>query len=342
MTMLNTPEKIELRRKRHLIYTFASIGSLFLTSFGIISLSQERYLLAGILLLMSVLVMMLAYACHQYRAAQPVSIIIASLLMLLAPYLVLSGSVAGTGVYWSYSIAMLMILLVGPFLGIFYMVVYLAVLTFGLSSDYSFIYSYEPGHVPRILASTLALFILIAASEWIRNKSYGQISNTSENHRHQAQTDSLTGMVNRSGFSQTLESWQNTNQPAVIALIDLDHFKNINDRFGHDTGDKVLIFFSKVLKQNIKGKDTLVRWGGEEFLLFLPETTLEEACSLMKILRTTIQKTPFSADHDQINIAFSAGLSELISAEDFDNQLKLADQRLYAAKNAGRDRFVAA
>ena len=133
--MMNTPEKIELRRKRHLIYTLAIIGSLFLSCFGIISLNNERYHLGFILIGMSAITMLLAYSCYIYRVARPVSIIIATLMMFLAHYLILTGSVGGSGVYWSYSIAMLMVLLVGPFLGFFYMVIYLAILFWGLSSD---------------------------------------------------------------------------------------------------------------------------------------------------------------------------------------------------------------
>jgi diguanylate cyclase (GGDEF)-like protein len=339
---MNTPEKIELHRKRLLINSFASIGSVFLTVFGCISLFNQRFMLGALLLTASGLTVFLSYINQRYHIDKTISKIMASVIVLLALYLVLGGGATGTGVYWSYSLTMLMVLLVGPSLSLLFMSFYLLLLAWGLFGNYNLVFPYGDANSIRIVASTVALYILIATSEWIRIRSYDDISNTSESLRHQAQTDPLTGAINRNGFDQILAQWQSRGKPAVLALLDLDHFKNINDQFGHDVGDQVLIEFTHILQKNIKGKDFLVRWGGEEFLLFLPETTLDEAYRLMEILRFATRHIPIIRDHEQIILTFSAGLAEFHGASEFAKQVKLADQQLYKAKQTGRNRILSA
>jgi diguanylate cyclase (GGDEF)-like protein len=339
---MNTPEKIELHRKKLLISSFASIGSVFLAVFGCISLFNQRHTLGVLLLTVSGLSVFLTYINQRYRIDKAVSIIMAVIIVPLALYLVLGGGATGTGVYWSYCLTMLMVLLVGPSLSLLFMSIYLAILAWGLFGHYNLIYPYGDANSIRVVASTVALYILIATSEWIRIRSYDDISSTSESLRHQAQTDPLTGAINRNGFSKILAQWQSQGKPAVLALIDLDHFKNINDQFGHHVGDRVLIEFTQIVQKNIKGKDVLVRWGGEEFLLLLPETTFEDAYRLMEILRFATRNIPINRDQQQIILTFSAGLAEFQGASDFDEQVKLADQQLYTAKHTGRNRTLSA
>ncbi|WP_250884015.1 GGDEF domain-containing protein [Glaciecola sp. XM2] len=125
-----------------------------------------------------------------------------------------------------------------------------------------------------------------------------------------------------------------------MILIDLDHFKHVNDKYGHHTGDKVLMEFAKTLRANTKGRDTVARWGGEEFILLLPDTTLENAAQLLDTVKLRFSQTKFVAQPHEFTVTFSAGLVELKQSEECESALKRADELLYQAKAAGRNRAL--
>ncbi|TCL08825.1 diguanylate cyclase (GGDEF)-like protein [Shimia isoporae] len=171
-----------------------------------------------------------------------------------------------------------------------------------------------------------------------------QLAKAHEDALFWATHDHLTGLMNRQGLSKALkERWadrRSQNQPASLVLFDVDHFKSVNDTFGHDIGDKVLIGLSRLLKEaNLRRDDRFVRFGGEEFLLFLPDTSLAEATVIAERLRQTIASTPILGNPDELNLTCSFGVAETPDAATMsaDRLLKLADEALYAAKHAGRN-----
>jgi len=158
-----------------------------------------------------------------------------------------------------------------------------------------------------------------------------------------ASEDSLTGLPNRGRIAaiakEALATAFATRQPLCIALIDLDRFKAINDRFGHATGDRVLRDFAGMATASLRPRDTLGRWGGEEFLLVLPDTTLDVAVRVLDHLRLQAGTMPSLAEeHPDLRVSISAGLA--MTAEEacsLDEIVAQADHALYEAKNAGRD-----
>jgi len=168
--------------------------------------------------------------------------------------------------------------------------------------------------------------------------------------RYEASHDPLTGLYNRrhmleqmqQGISQALRY----HHPYTIAMFDLDHFKQVNDKYGHAVGDLVLVHLADLLRNNVRESDIPGRWGGEEFVVMLPHTGLDGARLAAEMWLAQMHGTPLLLDNDQsLNISFSAGVAALdVDAEGKDIQvimeqlLHVADKRMYAAKAQGRNR----
>lgn len=150
----------------------------------------------------------------------------------------------------------------------------------------------------------------------------------------EAITDPLTGIYNRRGFNKLLAEITSGKALSIIA-IDIDHFKNINDHFGHATGDDVLVKLAAMLREVCRRDDSVSRFGGEEFILLLPETTLYDASSIAERIRQRISEANFpSVGH----LTVSAGVASLFDCGgDINSLLRRADEALYEAKGAGRN-----
>lgn len=155
-------------------------------------------------------------------------------------------------------------------------------------------------------------------------------------NRHHSLTDPLTKLGNRRRLRISIDDLmpiaRRSKEPFSIILLDIDHFKDFNDTHGHSAGDQLLIKVAEILVQCSRDQDLVIRYGGEEFLIVLPSSDLEDAIVLAeRILKTIRQKT---------KITMSAGLAMYRDDMSFDELVQLADQNLYGAKNAGRDRYV--
>ncbi len=161
-----------------------------------------------------------------------------------------------------------------------------------------------------------------------------------------AELDELTGAFNRRCIMRVLDEeiarGRRHGQPCSIALIDLDWFKRINDAYGHPTGDEVLRTFAITMFANIRNIDRFGRYGGEEFLLVLPNTPAEAAARLLDRLRGIVADLDWSAFSAGMQVTFSAGVATLRTDEHSDNFLARADKALYASKAQGRNRITSA
>ncbi|QNM96029.1 GGDEF domain-containing protein [Chitinimonas koreensis] len=165
-------------------------------------------------------------------------------------------------------------------------------------------------------------------------------------NRKTLEQDPLTGALNRQGLEHVLakevKRARRAAHPLTVAIIDLDEFKLVNDRHGHLVGDKVLMHFSSITKAVLRESDTLVRYGGEEFLLLLPETDINGARYLIDRLRQVNARTPFFHHSHHVDVRFSTGAAQLKSEENGHAMLIRADEAMYRAKNSGRDQVVLA
>lgn len=157
-----------------------------------------------------------------------------------------------------------------------------------------------------------------------------------------AQRDELTGLFNRRYMMGMLEAEfkraQRGGPPLTIAMLDLDHFKRTNDTLGHHTGDRVLQVFAQAAGIKLRGTDVLCRWGGEEFLLLMPDTSAASAIMAVQRIRQELEMVGFRVEGHPVRITFSAGVAQWTAAVSVDQLLEQADKALYRAKDAGRNR----
>ena len=169
-----------------------------------------------------------------------------------------------------------------------------------------------------------------------------ELDEASRQMRH----DQLTGTLNRRGLEEVFEKEaaraQRRGSTLSIGLLDIDHFKKLNDTLGHHTGDAALVHLANVVRKHLRPQDVLARFGGEEFLILLPETETDDAYRALIRLQRELTREFFMADQQKIVITFSAGVTPLGTGESFDAAMKRADAAMYQAKQAGRNRVMQA
>ena len=155
-----------------------------------------------------------------------------------------------------------------------------------------------------------------------------------------AHEDPLTGLANRRGFMAQVEGLPGERRRGCIAIIDIDHFKQVNDQLGHDEGDRVLAAFADRLSAQMRRMDIVARWGGEEFLLFFQDAIEDEACWSLSRIASQMRDAAIGRINGR-PISFSAGVARW-SGDDMHRVIEAADSALYEAKGAGRDRICRA
>ncbi|HSH26910.1 MAG TPA: GGDEF domain-containing protein, partial [Wenzhouxiangella sp.] len=157
-----------------------------------------------------------------------------------------------------------------------------------------------------------------------------------------ATTDKLTGAANRHVFqmifSQVVGNARRRNEAAALMCIDLDGFKAINDRYGHQAGDGVLHQFTSVVNSIIRESDTLCRWGGDEFLILMAGCNAAEAAAVAEKIRRAVDERNFIFANHQLRLTVSIGVTEIAMDDGMETAVARADQALYQAKEAGRNR----
>jgi len=158
--------------------------------------------------------------------------------------------------------------------------------------------------------------------------------------------DQLTGSLNRRGMDESLDreiaNADRRHAPLCVALLDLDDFKRINDTHGHATGDEVLVHLVNVVKDTLRKLDVIARFGGEEFLVLMPETSPDEAMQIITRVQRELTKRIFMHDTQRLLITFSAGVAYRVPGENQASLIKRADVALYKAKHAGKNRVILA
>ncbi|WP_338486335.1 diguanylate cyclase [Pseudomonas trivialis] len=167
-----------------------------------------------------------------------------------------------------------------------------------------------------------------------------------EVQRQKALIDPLTRLPNRAAWSERLDhevnAWHQRGNSLSLAMLDLDHFKRVNDGYGHLAGDKVLKIIANVLRKHLHGRHFIARFGGEEFVLLMPDTSLTQALAVGEVLRSAIESCPFHFKGEPVTITLSMGVAQFQPGERSDLALKRADEALYRAKAAGRNQVQAA
>lgn len=309
-----------------MMFPLALAGAGFLTPFVINDFITGRYAL-GVALLAVVLAFAVDAWAIKVRRNPPIPYPV-----LLIPMIAAMGlSLSQQGIYgamWAF-----------PAVLFFYFVLPRLLANIGsatlLSASAIFINNLFGSDVTIRFVFSLALTIVII------NIVLNVISRLQQELLDQAVTDPLTGAFNRRHMESTLADAMERNRrvkaPASVLLVDIDHFKKINDQFGHDMGDKVLKGLVALVTQRSRKLDKVFRIGGEEFLLFLPDTKITDAVARAELLRTLISEAELIKDRP---VTVSVGVSELMGDATREAWIKRADEALYVAKQTGRNKVV--
>lgn len=188
-----------------------------------------------------------------------------------------------------------------------------------------------------ILVFWLSAIMIAGAASLMRQRK------KTAKYKRLSTTDPLTGLLNRQGLSEYIEEHfpEYSTRTVSMVVIDIDHFKSINDSLGHDGGDKVLKYLGGLLKANIRQSDQVARWGGEEFVLILPDTQTESAFLIAEKMRTLVEAARF-AEFADLRVTISQGVGTSDGKIAFHELFRRVDKALYLAKAQGRNRTIKA
>lgn len=337
-----SPREIEHNRKVFLIAVYAIVGALIMVPLGTLSIINGYSMLGDILIANSVFSLGLMVYSRISQQVRLVSYLFAAQGGILGLFLILNGGIEGTGIYYAPALALIMIMLGITTMrsGLVISFIFLAALVSGLYTEQFDVYPYSEMHKSRIVIGLSCILIMALIAEWMRIQSYAAISQANQQLSVDANHDPLTKLLNRRGFEIEIDRMGGTDFPAALAVIDIDHFKKINDEHGHDAGDIALQQVAEHLTNNTKGRDLVCRWGGEEFVMLFSHTSIKNAESILTQLGQIVRSATINHRKNHFQLTFSAGLAQLHYRNDFRRCINQADDLLFQAKQNGRGRIM--
>jgi len=332
-------------RQSHVVSLFAAVSTLILTTMALVALFNRSFVLASSLLLTSIACFIGYYAYKKFNNIKLGSALVLYSLYALMFYLVYTGGVEQTGPLWIFFIAPLSVFIHGLKHGLVDITFFVAIITTIMFIPTEFVahVEYSTEFKLRLLYSFLTVAALSSVYEYSRNKSYKHALELSNKYQQQAHFDTLTQLSNRRDALYILKREQarliRNNEPLTLILCDVDHFKKINDQYGHNAGDAVLISLAKLFTDNIREQDCVARWGGEEFLFILPKTDFKSAYVFADKIQDKLQKHVIDYKGKKISMTVSMGIEQFDENQSIDEAINSADKHLYQAKNAGRNQI---
>lgn len=334
------------RRTYRLVMAVGGVGSLFLTLFGVNAFVRDSMLLGGILTATALGVGVSMFAVTRTGRVEIGTQGISLAIVFTFVGLLVTGGVAGTGPLWCYPLTLMVVLLQGFRRGVV-VVTGLLIITLllwylpglaWLTADYDAVFK------ARFVSSYAALAIMAVIYEHLRWTTHRDVVAISHELDHASRTDALTGLVNRRDMLERLEDEVATHtrygEDFAIIMVDIDHFKQINDRYGHASGDRLLVKFADRLADMTRHSDVVARWGGEEFLILLSHTDPAQANVVAAKLHSNPLRVHLAGQGSDILITASFGVASFSERVDLTELIALADDRLYQAKHQGRDCVV--
>lgn len=325
--------------QRSLIRMIFAATGLTLWVFCALQFMAHNYLLASFELLIGVVLLWGAWRIVRVRNVLPWVYLYLLPTFSFLLYIIVVPNASKTAFVWVYSIPVLSYLLLGRKRGS------VLALPFVLAACLLYLYTY-PIHLDaaglidlgNAVFCGVMIIVFVHLYETRRASAHQQL-------RQMARTDALTGVASRGSFQQSLDQSvreaRRSQEKLVLVILDVDHFKAVNDQYGHDAGDQALRHICNSLSQRLRNTDTLGRLGGEEFGLLLRNTERTAAEPLVEMLREQIASKPLLYGDQQIFLTVTLGLAEWPSDADSAEQLyRCADQRLYRGKEQGRNRLV--
>lgn len=338
---------------RRLILTSALlfIGMFSFTIFAFVNYFKQKYTLVTLDICVSMLTAAAVYFLFVKKRIEYAAIISTSMLFVLLLFFTYITKNNGFGLVWTLCYPLFVIPILGARKGLWMIVLFYLILVpiayLGIGEwDHGF---WDKTSFLRFCMASLTIVYIAYFYETSTQEAFQTILEIREKEKKYlsklkrlSTTDQLTGLHNRRYFDDHYElerqKVQRYNNELCLIMIDIDHFKLVNDKYGHQVGDKVLIEFSLLLRKNIRNTDILARWGGEEFIILLPETSIENCLIIAEKIRKAIDARVFS-EIDHLTASF--GISK-VGGESDSNIIAIhsADAALFQAKRDGRNRVV--
>ena len=328
----------ETTLKTYLIYTFSTIALLiFLIMSTNCELDKYDYLRTILLSGSALFFLNIIYLklTNNYTVS---AYIVLYFLFSLMLFLVYSGGVSHTGPLWSFILPPIVLFIHGLKRGVTELIIFM-ILVLGIffikdGVIYESLYAYD--FKVRFIIIFMVVIFLSSVYQYTREISIQRMQKMQKDLEFFLRRDPLTGLYNRRGYDFNIQNIEDASYGAIL-MCDIDHFKKVNDTYGHDGGDYVLQSVAKMIKENIRIQDLSVRWGGEEFFIFLSEVTLSEAYLIAEKLRKKIENTSIPYHNSCIDVTMSIGISILEKDISLNEAIKNADRAMYLSKSRGRN-----
>ncbi len=261
-------------------------------------------------------------------------------------YLLLEGAYENTGYIWCFAFYPVPYFLFGHRTGFAVTMVMLALSAVALfwPSFPLLVADYPEPIRTRFVASSLALSTLTYFHAWSAAKADEKVFALTRHIQELARTDDLTTIPNRRAATEAIQTrlmdLGRYAEQFGLLMFDIDHFKQINDRWGHDAGDRALIEVSHLVRTVLRQSDFFARWGGEEFLVLLPHTNDEETRLVAEKIRAAVAERVFHLGSTETPITVSVGATTVRQEDDMEKALRRVDEAMYEAKETGRNRVV--
>lgn len=322
---------------------FALVGFAITGCMGVVGLFNQSYLLASALLLTSAIFFLSYFVFKKYNKIALSSAICLYVLFVLMLYLVFTGGVDNTGPLWMYIVPPVAFFFHGLKRGLIEVTVFIlaCIIIMFMPTDFVAHIEYPTAFKLRLIYSFLTVTFLSALYEYSRAQAFNNTVELGKKYQLLAHLDSLTELSNRRDALFILKREQSrvirNKEPLSIILCDVDFFKKVNDHYGHNAGDAVLIELAKIFTNTIREQDCVARWGGEEFLFILPQTTAKNAFQLAEKIQIAVENYLVEFEEQKIRVTVSMGIEQSNGDCSIDEIINNADKYLYQAKNAGRN-----
>jgi diguanylate cyclase (GGDEF)-like protein len=332
-------------RKQILISSLFSLVSIILLFiFGLDALRIGKSLLATIVLSFAVINGVNYFFLYRTGNYQRSSMVILVLMIILCFYLLCSGGNKNTGALWFFILPSLIFYILGLRRGMITLstVLGMAVCILYIPENPLLQTTYFPDFIYRFTGALFSVSVIAFAYEYTREDGRKELLNLSRKLDQLSRKDELTGLSNRRDIVESLRNevnrFERSGHSFSVLIADIDHFKIVNDTHGHDYGDYVLRQVASTLSKNTQKRDTVARWGGEEFLILLPETNIHQAVKSARRLQQAIENLSIAYNNRSVAITISIGVAEYQPGVTLNELINAADKLLYQAKHEGRNR----
>lgn len=331
-------DNYEKTLKKYLIYTFSTISLIIFFIMGINALQTNSLL--GMILLGGALLFVFNIVYLKFMNDNKLSAhIVVYFLFILMLYLAYTGGINHTGALWSLVLPPIILFIHGLKRGLIelsvFLFIFLGILFIEDGFMHEALYAYD--FKVRIVMIFMIIAFLSSLYQYTREISTERMRQMQKDLESFLRIDPLTGLYNRRGYDDIIKNNQKTSFGSIL-MCDIDYFKKINDTYGHDAGDYVLKKTASMLKESIRSKDIIIRWGGEEFIIFLHEVGVHEAYSIAEKLRMKIESNPIIYYDKLIYVTLSIGISPIEKDFTISEAIKEADNLMYLSKTNGRNR----